>query len=65
MTIERKEELLNESLNLISEHYGNDEDVYRALSSILGMTDDEIHECSFDYLDEYMDTGKAQVFGEL
>ena len=28
-------------------------------------TDDEIHECGFDYLDEYMDTGKAQVFGEL
>lgn len=53
MTDERKDELFNEALGWITEHAIDDEELYRALSSTMGMTDDEIRECGFDYLDEY------------
>jgi hypothetical protein len=43
MTNDRKAELFEELLNLISEYIGNDEELYESLIGI-GMTDMEIFE---------------------
>lgn len=65
MTDERKDELFNEALGWITEHAIDDEELYRALSSTMGMTDDEIHECGFDYLDEYMEQNNSPKIGGM
>lgn len=53
MTDERKDELFNEAIYWITEHAIDNEELYRALSSTMGMTDEEIQECGIDYLNEY------------
>ena len=65
MTDERKDVLFKAALDWVSEHAVNDEELYRALSETIGMTDDEIHECGFDYLDEYMDEDSTPRMGGI
>lgn len=65
MNDKRKDELFNAALEWIAESAANDEELYRTLSETIGMTDDEIHECGFDYLGEYMDEDSTPRMGGI
>lgn len=53
MTNERKDQLFDEMLNWICEHTSGSRDMFIALHEVIGMTQEELHDCSIESLDCY------------
>ena len=53
MTQERKDQLFDEMLGWIGETVKGSEDLYGLLHDHFGMSQEELHECSIDSLDEF------------
>ena len=61
MNLSRKGELFDKALNWLVELSPNRSDLYDTLSNVIGMTDAEILEESFDSLAEFMEGGDLRI----